>query len=191
MLRIATERLELVAFTPEAIDALLTGDDGAFARVVGGHLPVPGSIPPMLEDVLPLFRARALGDEAERGWWGWVAIHRESGLVIGSVGLAGRPDPLGQVQIGYAVYPHAEGRGYATEAARALMEWAFSHPGVDAVRATIPPWHAASIRIAQKLGMLHVGKTQDDEMGEVLLFERRAPSRSGMRASGIASGRAE
>jgi hypothetical protein len=38
-------------------------------------------------------------------------------------------------------------------------------------RRSIPPWHAASLRVAAKLGMPQTGTAQDDEAGDVLVFE--------------------
>jgi RimJ/RimL family protein N-acetyltransferase len=75
------------------------------------------------------------------------------------------------VLLGYAIYPRVEGRGYATEATRALIAWALDQVGVAAVRATIPPWHTPSLRVAQKAGMRQVGTARDEEVGEVLVFE--------------------
>lgn len=63
-----------------------------------------------------------------------------------------------------------EGQGYTTEAARAAAAWARRQPGVTRVRATIPSWHAASLRGAARLGMRQTGTSHDD-VGEVLVLE--------------------
>jgi [ribosomal protein S5]-alanine N-acetyltransferase len=73
------------------------------------------------------------------------------------------------------VLPSEEGKGYATEAARMLIAWAFEQPGVRAVEATIPPWHTASQRVATKCGMTKVGAAHDNEVGEVDVWEIRLP----------------
>lgn len=65
--------------------------------------------------------------------------------------------------------PAARGRGYATEAAAALIAWAFAQPGVERVTAQIAPGNAASLRVARKLGMR---EATSDEPG-YLCFERR------------------
>ena len=77
---------------------------------------------------------------------------------------------------GYSVYPALRRIGLATEGLQALLAWLFEQSGVDRVRATIPPDNAPSIRVAEKLGMQLVGKDEDPQAGEVLLYEvvRRA-----------------
>jgi RimJ/RimL family protein N-acetyltransferase len=102
----------------------------------------------------------------------WLAVGRSTGEAVGSV-VVGRPDAAGRVVLGYSIYPGFARRGYATEAARVLVSWALSQANVRSVRATIPPWHAPSVRIAQKVGMQRVGIAQDEEVGEVLVFEVR------------------
>ena len=75
--------------------------------------------------------------------------------------------------LGYAVYPHQEGCGYATEAARGLIDWALGRPGVRCVRATIPSWNERSMAVARKLGMVQVGTEPHPELGVLAVFEVR------------------
>ena len=51
----------------------------------------------------------------------------------------------------------SQGQGIATEATRACAEWALAQDGVDRVTATTLPWHAASLRVMIKLGMVLSG----------------------------------
>ena len=50
--------------------------------------------------------------------------------MTGALGFGGPPDPEGAVMIGYSTYPGADRKGYASEATRALVEWALAQPGV-------------------------------------------------------------
>jgi RimJ/RimL family protein N-acetyltransferase len=59
----------------------------------------------------------------------------------------------GQVEIGYAFHPDVAGHGYATEAARALLDLAFGRYGFHRAFARIDEQNAASVRLAQRLGM--------------------------------------
>ncbi len=77
----------------------------------------------------------------------------------------------GAVLIGYAMYPGREGKGYATEAVRAMVEWAFGQPGVQVVRALAPVWNTPAVHVAEKVGMRPVASDEDDEIGEVLVYE--------------------
>lgn len=179
-LRISTERLELTVLGAECADALLRGDAALLLTLTAARFPEPVSPPPLMGDFLPFLRDRLRAHPDEAGWWSWLAVRRDTREAVGSLGLAGPPNAEGQVMLGYSLYPPSQGQGFALEAARAVMAWAFEHPEVTAVRATVPIWHARSIHVAEKLDMQRVGTGYDPEAGETILFERRAaqgPSR--------------
>ena len=103
-------------------------------------------------------------------------IAREAGpgsarRVIGSVVFHGRPGSEGVVEVGYGVEEGSQRAGLATEATRASIEWALAQPECRAVRATTFPWHKASLRVIEKLGMRKIGTREHDVLGEMLLFE--------------------
>jgi [ribosomal protein S5]-alanine N-acetyltransferase len=168
--RIETERLDLVPQTADALDALIEGNRARLEALTGARWPEPLEAPPLMADALPWMRDQLRADPPPTHW-GWLIVVRATRQAVGSLGLAGEPD-AGAVQIGYTIYPQFEGQGYATEAARAAATWALRQPGVTRLRATIPPWHAASLRVAAKIGMTQTGTAQDDDVGEVLVFER-------------------
>lgn len=179
-LLIATERLELTVLGADCAEAMLAGDSARLLALTGASFPEPAGAPPLMADFLPFLRDRLRAHPDEEGWWSWLAVQRQTREAVGSLGLAGKPNAEGHVLLGYSLYPAAQGHGYAIEAAGAVMAWAFEHPAVAAVRATVPTWHARSIRVAERLGMQRVGTGYDPEAGEIILFERRAaqgPSR--------------
>lgn len=171
-----TERLELRPFTADAIDALLAGDEPRLARITSAVFPTPLRPPPLMEDVLPMIRDRLRADPAQEGWWSWIVILAEGRTVVGSLGFGGPPDPEGALVMGYATYPKAEGKGFATEAVAALIEWALAQPEVSKVCATIPPWNTASIRVAEKVGMRVVATVWEEDVDDVLLYAIEGPS---------------
>ncbi|WP_242580544.1 GNAT family N-acetyltransferase [Streptomyces sp. MST-110588] len=79
-------------------------------------------------------------------------LERESGLVVGSIGLF-RPAREGVVEFGYGVVASRRGRGYASEAARAIVEFALDAPEVHTVRADVELGNPASIRVLEKAGL--------------------------------------
>ncbi|MGP8301710.1 GNAT family N-acetyltransferase [Streptomyces inhibens] len=79
-------------------------------------------------------------------------IERASGLVVGAIGLFWPPDE-GSVEFGYGIVPSRRGRGYAPEAARALVAFAFTAPGVHTVRADVELSNPASCRVLEKAGL--------------------------------------
>lgn len=171
MLKLSTPRLDLLPFTADGIDALLARDEPRLRQVTGASFPTPLRPPPLLEDVLPLVRDRLRAEPSTLGWWTWLTVDRARGQVAGAIGFGGPPDADGAVMIGYATYPGADRRGYASEATRALVEWALSQPGVSRVCASIPPDNVAARRVAEKVGMRVAGKVWEEEIDEVLLYE--------------------
>ena len=108
-----------------------------------------------LLDVLPLLAAAG---PAPVPFGAWVIVERESGTVVGDVGFLGGPGADRTVEIGYSVIPSRRGRGYAAEAARALVDWALEEPQVDAVVAGCEPENSASIRVLEHVGFVRAGE---------------------------------
>lgn len=92
-------------------------------------------------------------------------------MLAGSCGFVGRPSPGGEAEIGYAVLPAFRGRGYATGAAAALVEWAFAHTGVVCVTAQADPANLASVRVLEKVGFVPDGEG-DEGCVRFVLWER-------------------
>jgi [ribosomal protein S5]-alanine N-acetyltransferase len=168
---IHTARLELTPLEGNAIGALLSGDAQRLSQLTGAAFPEPVAPPPYMAESLPVVRTRLEEAPGEARWWNWLAVKQENGEAVGSVSFGGKPDEEGAVLIGYAMYPGHEGRGYATEAVRAMMEWAFTQPGVRTVRALAPVWNTPAVHVAEKVGMRPVASNEDDEVGEVLIYE--------------------
>jgi RimJ/RimL family protein N-acetyltransferase len=103
---------------------------------------------------------------------GFTLVHHGSGSVVGRCGFKGPPDAAGVVEIAYAVNPEHEGKGYATEAAQALVSYAFSHQPVRLVRAHTLPQPNASTRVLAKCSFRRVGEVIDPEDGLVWRWER-------------------
>lgn len=71
--------------------------------------------------------------------------------VIGDLGWKGRPGPGGEVEIGYGVAAPYRGRGYATEAVRALLGWLDARPDVTRVQAEVRADNLGSRRLLERL----------------------------------------
>ncbi|MFF5157912.1 GNAT family N-acetyltransferase [Streptomyces sp. NPDC000348] len=78
-------------------------------------------------------------------------IERDSGLVVGSIGLFWPPGE-GVLEIGYGIVASRRGRGYAPEATRALAEFALTAPDVHTVSASVELPNPSSIRVLDKAG---------------------------------------
>jgi RimJ/RimL family protein N-acetyltransferase len=104
---------------------------------------------------------------------GFTLVHLASSAVIGRCGFKGPPAADGVVEIAYVVSPEHQGKGYATEAAAALVDYAFSHDQVRTVRAHTLPEPNASTRVLTKCGFQRVGEVIDPEDGLVWRWEKR------------------
>jgi len=97
--------------------------------------------------------------------------------MVGRIGFHGPPDPDGMVEIGYKIDAAYRRRGLGFECARQLIESAERLPEVSAVRASIAPDNAPSLRIAERLGFVRIGAQIDEIDGLELVFERRTGTR--------------
>jgi ribosomal-protein-alanine N-acetyltransferase len=165
-----TARLELTPLSGDAIEALLQGEAGRLHSLTGAEFPQPIAPPPYMAESLPVVRDRLRARPTETVWWNWLIVRQDNREAVGSVAFGGMPD-AGAVLIGYAMYPGHEGHGYATEAVRAMVDWAFAQPGVSVVRALAPVWNTPALHVAEKVGMRPVASDEDDEIGEVLVYE--------------------
>jgi len=151
-----TNRLLLVPVTAEAI-SLEMGQHDRLAKLLGCH--VPQSWPPgNVRDVLEMFESILRERPDEIGWhaWYWIAIDQPDGpTLVGSGGFRGPPQN-GQVEVGYGTLEIFHRRGYATEAVRALCDYAFSDPRVSEIIAECDSTNVASQRVLAKCAFTQV-----------------------------------
>ena len=176
---VQTDRLNLSPLELPAVEALVSGDAAALERATGALFPRPVAPPPYMLETLPIVRERLRLHPGETSWWNWLIVERDTRRAAGSVAFAGQPDANDSVLIGYAMYPEFEGHGYATEAVRAMIGWAFHQHGVKLVRALAPVWNTPALRVAESVGMHPVAADEDDDVGEVLVYAVSAPASAG------------
>jgi len=89
----------------------------------------------------------------------WNVWTREAAVFAGFCGLRPIPDSA-DIEIYYGLRPEFWGRGYATEASRAVLEWRFRHGPEIRIYARSDPQNLASIRVMERLGMTFLGEEQ-------------------------------
>lgn len=90
-------------------------------------------------------------------------VELEDGTYVGDASLFYTASPEhGSVELGFSFLPPHQGKGYATEAGRALVDWAFS-VGHHRVYGRLEPRNAASARVFEKLGMRKEGHLVENE----------------------------
>ena len=100
-------------------------------------------------------------------------VHQADNAVVGSCGFKGPPTPEGVVEIAYGIHPEYQGKGYATEAAHALVSYSFRSNKVRVVRAHTLPEINASTRVLTKCGFQQIGEVMDPDDGRVWRWEKQ------------------
>lgn len=110
------------------------------------------------------------------GYGYWAFTDRKSGALLGVGGLSqwhrGIPELDGFPEAGWGFAPEAWGKGYATEAITAVLEWSDSKLKAPEVRCIIDPGNIVSRRVAKKLGFVQFGSC-DEPIGPTDLFARK------------------
>ena len=139
-------------------------------RLIGAALPA-GWPDPELRPVFEAWLAVIARKPDTALWFGRAMIRLSNGAYIGNIGFHGRPDADGRVEMGYEVESPYHRQGYATEAARALMDWARTQHGVRRFMLSIAPANVASLGMAAKLGFRRTGTRIDEVDDEEGVFE--------------------
>ena len=115
---------------------------------------MPWAREPTLAGSLAL-TARDEQDWREDRFYHFAAIEKESDLALGIVGL--NPKGTDSLELHYWIRTDHAGRGLATEAARALVEWARDELQAPRLELWAGRENHASRRVAEKLGFVHLG----------------------------------
>ncbi|HEX5995825.1 MAG TPA: GNAT family N-acetyltransferase [Jiangellales bacterium] len=148
---IETERLQLRPLSRQQAECIV-------AREPAGQHWTAGYPRGDDQDVARMFLAHEPNGHARFG--PLQLVDRDTGLVIGGIGYFGPPDADGKVELGYGVAPEVEGRGYATEALRGLLIWAFGTGRVRRAVADTTHDNVGSQRVMEKAGMRRTGSDE-------------------------------
>lgn len=111
------------------------------------------------------------------GYGYWAFLDRATGTFLGNGGLArferGIADLEGYPEAGWAFVPDAWGKGLATEAMAAVLQWADKALASE-VRCIIDPGNVASQKVSAKLGFQHFADS-DGAIGPVGVYRRATP----------------
>lgn len=134
VLQLKTKRLRIIPMSDEEMEQMIaeTNDEElkqAYQKMLDG----------------------CLKDAGNRLWYtAWKICLKENMQLVGTAGFKG-PAESYSVEIGYGITEEYEGNGYAVEAAKALIEWAFAQENVFFVEAETAPDNTASMKVLEKL----------------------------------------
>jgi RimJ/RimL family protein N-acetyltransferase len=158
---ITTERLRLRRSTRDDAEAISAyRSDPEVHRMQGWERTDPEGVRKEIEE---------MGDRLPGGPGGWVQFTvegRADGSLVGDVGLSPADGEPGVIKVGYTIDPRFQGRGYATEAVAALVEYAFGTLEAEVVRAYAGAENAPSIRVMEKVGMRLIERFHGSDGGE-------------------------
>ncbi len=157
-----TERLVFRPFTPDDFDLLADlHSDPEVQRHLGGMW-----TPQIIQHRLDIY----VSDQAERGYSKWKAYLRD-GTFVGRAGVT-FDRTLGQPELGYSFARAAWGRGLASEAAQAIVDWTFARTAITELIGFASVGNAASRRVLEKVGM--VFQDERELQGDLCAYYRLA-----------------
>lgn len=168
-----TSRLRLVAITPGMLKADEAAD-GSLSKILGAEVTVDWPPEHWEPHVYHFIEKQYVDEPRTRGWHRYVLLPKRRSPVlrytlIGAVGAF--PKLEGDAEIGYSTVRSYQRQGYATEAARALVDWLLRQKDVKSVSAQTYPSLPESIKVMERCGMTYVGPGEDE--GTVRYQRRR------------------
>lgn len=144
---IPTPHLSLRPWAAEDAPALL-----AILQEPGIFQYFPPSPPPTLEKA-GRYIAHQLKHWSERGCGHWAVVTRDDGALVGWNGLEYLPE-VDEVEVAYLLSERVRGRGYATEAAQAAVEFGFGTCRLPVIIGLVHSENIPSVRVLQKCGLV-------------------------------------
>ena len=105
--------------------------------------------------------AGCLANPEQRQWYAVWFLRLKTGETIGDYCFTGLL-PDGNAEIGYGLEPEYWGKGYATEAVIAAVDWALKQPGVKRIEGETEPGNIASQRVLEKAGFIPAGTNGEE-----------------------------
>ena len=168
---LTTERLALRPFAPGDAEAAFGffGDPAVMRFSLHG----PHASRKTTED----FIVANVNRQARLGYSIWALTERADGGLVGMCGLAEFGHGVPGIELAYRLRRDRWGRGYATEAVRRAVAYAFGPLGLDRLIAAVERQNTASIRVLDKCGFAFV-RDQEIAGKDALVFEQGAPDRN-------------
>jgi RimJ/RimL family protein N-acetyltransferase len=156
--QLVTARLVLTPLTVDDAAAMVEVlADGRMYDFTGGH-------PPTLDELHARYERLARGRSADGGevWFNWIVRPADTPAPVGVMQATVAAD-ASTADVAWEIGVPWQGRGFATEAAGAVVTW-LTAEGVPTIRALIHPDHVASGRVALRTGLVATPALEDGEV---------------------------
>jgi RimJ/RimL family protein N-acetyltransferase len=159
---IVTPRLTLIAITPETLLSEKNGD-GRLGELIQCVIPANWPHKDWEPHVFDFLLAHFAEHPEQIGWPRYVSFVPPDGrrTLIGTVGAGSKSGTPSECEMGWGILPPYEGRGFATEGARALIDFLRRDERIQSVIAHTFPSLARSIRVMEKCGMVPDGDGEE------------------------------
>jgi RimJ/RimL family protein N-acetyltransferase len=167
---IHSERLVLISLSPAIIQEFQARTRAVLAPT---SFTVPEGWPDEHDEGFLRMRLAQMEQDPEVQEWlvrAMVLAEDAPPRMIGHIGFHGPPAD-GAAELGYTVFPDYRRRGYALEAAGALMDWARKEHGVRRFIVSVSPENRPSLAMAARMGFRRIGEQIDEEDGLEYVFE--------------------
>lgn len=167
--KLETERLILIPFTTQICKEILNDDFSILSKM---GLKKGKSWPDndVLETLPKIIHNLSLV-ESPSGFESWMIIKKGTLEIIGDLGFKGFNFENENIDLGYGIIKEERKNGYAEEAAKAIINWAFSNEIVKEITARCLPDNLGSIKLLHKLDFIEV--KNDHEMLHWSLLKKR------------------
>jgi RimJ/RimL family protein N-acetyltransferase len=162
---IETLRLQLIRWEDAHFQAIIEKNLVKLGELLNVETPKAWTTFDDMEDALPFF----YNSFKENGnyWGSFFTIHKADKRLLGTCGFKGAPNEENIIEIGYEIEASYRLKGLASEAAKGLIDFAFSHENVTAVMAHTLAHENPSVSILKKLGFQFVKELHDPDDGDI------------------------
>jgi len=153
---IETENLQLRNYAAEDLDELFA--------ILSDPVTMSFWPSPLTRDEAAAWIARSIESFQEHGFGRYALTLKHDKKIIGDCGIL-RVEKAGEMvnDLGYIIHHPYWRKGYAAEAARAVIDDAFSRLDIDVIHANMPHDHVSSRKTAERIGMKRVGEFTNEK----------------------------
>lgn len=156
---IETERLNIIPMTYSFVSKILENDATAYDEFRIKKVNEWPSVD--IKEFMTIIKDKLSSQSVPDGFGPWLFINKSDRSIVGDGGFKDAPNNKGEIDIGYCIIESKRRKGYAYEAATALIKWGLSQDNVVAITADCLKDNVISRNLLRKLGMLQVN--EDDE----------------------------